>query len=61
MPKGAGADGMAESGTREASEGQPTAVTAYDVLWTYRQGRGKGKRRNLWDGTAVVAEPDGRR
>ena len=40
---------------------RPAAVIAFDEMWTYRQARRCGKRRNLWVWTAVVEESDGSR
>ena len=40
---------------------QPAAVIACDEMWTYQQGRRRGKRRNLWVWTAVAAETGGSR
>ena len=40
---------------------QPEVVIAGTEMWTYRQGRRRGKRRNLWVWTAVTAETDGSR
>ena len=39
----------------------PAAVIAYAEMWTYQQARHGEQRQDLWIGTAVVAEPDGRR
>ena len=39
---------------------QPTAVIAFDEMWTYQQAR-RGQRRDVWVRTAVVREADGSR
>ena len=46
---------------RRRGQQPPAAVIAYAEMWTYRQMRHGEQRRDLWLGTTVLAEPDGRR
>lgn len=39
----------------------PARVVALDEMWTYVWSRRKGKRREVWVWTAVIAEADGSR
>ena len=40
---------------------KPARVIAFDEMWTYAGARRRGKRREVWIWTAVIAEADGRR